>query len=56
MELDPTSISDMPYQPICLDCNFWQGFEPYMDLPEEMTHFTPEMENDNFDLYLLNQQ
>lgn len=56
MELDLARICDVEPQHICLDCEFWEGFETFMGPPLEMTQFTPEMENDNCDLYLLNQQ
>lgn len=53
MELESLDINDIPSQSISLDCNFWQGFDLFMNLPTVMSSFTPEMENDNFDLYLL---
>jgi len=36
-------VLDLPVQAISLDCNFWQGMDPYMEVPQEMTRYVPDL-------------
>jgi len=47
-------VLDIPVQAVSLDCNFWQGVDPYMSVPQEMALYIPDnISSEDFELRLL---